>query len=66
MLINEEDIVLEAGVEMWFEAQMDDDGVVVAVDVGVNAVEALEDLANGLAEVLGEGYACTVMMMVSM
>ena len=38
MLINEEHIVLEAGVQMRLETQLDDDWVVVAVDVGVDAV----------------------------
>ena len=46
VLINEEDIVLEAGVEMRLQTEMNDDLVVVAVDVCVNAVEALEQLAH--------------------
>ena len=40
---------------------MDDNRVVMAVDVGVNAVEALEDLTDSLTEVLGKRVACTVM-----
>jgi hypothetical protein len=57
MLIDEEDVVLEACIEMWLEAQLHDDGVVVAVDVGVDAVQAFEDLLDGCLEVFGEGDA---------
>lgn len=38
MLVYEQHIVLEAGVEMRLQAQLDDDGVVVAVDMCVDAV----------------------------
>lgn len=31
---------------MGFQTQLDDDRIVVTVDVGVDTVEALEDLAN--------------------
>lgn len=57
MLVDEEDVLLEARVEVGLEAELADDGVVVAVDVGVDAVHALEDLAHGLGEGLGEGHA---------
>lgn len=58
MLIHEEDIVLEAGVEVRLEAELDDDWIVVAVDVGVDAVEALEHCAEEGWEGFGEGDAC--------
>lgn len=57
VLVDEEDVLLEARVEVGLEAELADDGVVVAVDVGVDAVHALEDLAHGLGEGLGEGHA---------
>lgn len=57
VLVDEEDVLLEAGVEMRLEAQLADDGVVVAVDVGVDAVHALEDLADEGREGLWEGHA---------
>lgn len=57
MLVDEEDVLLEARVEVRFEAELANDGVVVAVDVGVDAVHALEDLADGLGERFGKGYA---------
>jgi hypothetical protein len=36
--------VLEACVEMRLEAKIDDDGIMVAVDVCIYAIETLEDL----------------------
>jgi hypothetical protein len=39
MLVNEQNVVLEACVQMWLEPQLNDDRVVVAVDVGVDTVE---------------------------
>jgi hypothetical protein len=57
MLINEEDIVLEARIQVRLEAQLDDDGVVVAVDVCVDAVQALEHVADEGGKRLGEGDA---------
>lgn len=59
MLVNEQDVLLEARVEMRFEAELTDDGVVVAVNVRVHAVHALEDLANKSRERLGERDTCT-------
>ena len=50
--------MLEAGVEMWFQAQLDNDWVVVAVDVGVDSVKALEDLTYQGWECLRKGYTC--------
>lgn len=46
MLVNEENVVLEARVQMWFKTQVDDNGVVVAVNVRVHSVQALEDLTK--------------------
>lgn len=57
MLIDKQHVVLEAGIEMRLETQRDDDRVVVAVDVGINAVEALEDLAEECWEGFWEGNA---------
>lgn len=47
MLVNEENVVLEAGVKMRLKTQLTDDRVVVAVDVCVNTVHSLEDGTNG-------------------
>src|SRR5271169_2755382 len=57
MLIHKENIVLEARIQVWLEPQMDHDVVVMAIDVGIDTVEALEKLADGGGEVLGEGDA---------
>lgn len=57
MLIDEQHVMLEAGIEVRFEAQLDDDGIVVAVDVCIDAVEALEHVADEAGEGFGEGNA---------
>ncbi len=61
MLVNEQDVVLEACVEMWLKSQVDDDRVMVAVDMGIDTVETLEDLADCLTEALGERDTCSGM-----
>jgi len=54
VLIDEEDVMLEAGVEVCFEAKFADNWVVVAIDVGVNTVHSLENLADHAWERLRE------------
>lgn len=49
--------MLEARIEMSLQAEIDDDWVVVAVDVSVDTVQALEDLKNERLEGFGESYA---------
>lgn len=52
--------MLEAGVQVWLETKVYHDRVVVAVDVGVDSVQTLEDLTEETRECLGEGnaYGC--------
>jgi uncharacterized membrane-anchored protein len=57
MLINEQHVVFEASVEMRLETQLNYDRVVVAVDVCIDTVQALEHVADERGERLGEGYA---------
>lgn len=57
MLIDEENVVLEAGIQMRLEAQVDDDWVVVTVDVSVDTVEAFEHLPEEAWECFWEGDA---------
>lgn len=60
VLIDKQDVVLEAGVQVWLETKVYHDRVVVAVDVGVDSVQTLEDLTEETRECLGEGnaYGC--------
>jgi hypothetical protein len=46
MLVYEQHIVLEAGVEMRLQTQLDDDRVVVAVDMCVDTVQTLEHVPD--------------------
>lgn len=57
MLIHKQHVMLEACIQVRFEAKVDDDRIVVAVDMGVHAVHALEDLEEERLERLREGYA---------
>lgn len=54
MLIDEENIVLEAGVKVWLEAQVNNHGVVVTVDVSIHTVHSFENLANETGKWLRE------------
>lgn len=54
MFIDEQHVVLEAGVEVWLETQVDNDRVVMTVNVGVDAIEALEYLPDSLGKMFGE------------
>ncbi len=54
VLIHKQYIMLEARVEMWLKSQMDNDRIVMAIDVCVDPVEALEELAECHREVFRE------------
>jgi len=58
MLIDEEDVVLEACVEVSLEAKFANDRVVVAVDVCVDSIHALEYLSDHAREGFWERNAC--------
>lgn len=49
--------MFKARVEMCLKSQTSDHAVVVAVDVGVNTVQTLEDLLDCRLEVGWEGHA---------
>lgn len=55
MFVNEQDVMLEAGVEMRFESQVDYNGVMVAIYVRIYTVETLKQLAEQTREAFGEG-----------
>lgn len=57
MFMNEEDIVFEAGVEMWLETEVHDNRIMMTVDVCVDAVQAFEDLSNQGRKSLWERHA---------
>lgn len=59
MLIDEQDVMFEAGVQVRFETQMHDDLVVVTIDVRVDSVESLEQLSYRAGEVFREWDADT-------
>ena len=56
MLIHKQYVVLEACIQMRFETKVDDDWIVVAVDMGIDAIHAFEDLKEERLEGLREWY----------
>lgn len=56
-LLNKKHVMLKARIQVRLEAQLPDDAVMVAVDVRVDAIQALEDLLDGGAELRREGDA---------
>jgi hypothetical protein len=58
VFIDKQDVVLEAGVQVGLETEMYHNRVVVTVDVCVDSVQTLEDLAEETGEGLGEGDTC--------
>jgi hypothetical protein len=56
-LLDKQDVMLEAGVQVRLQTQTAHDRVVVAVDVCVDPVQSLEDLADVLFKVGGEWHA---------
>lgn len=57
MLVDKQHVLLEARVQVRLQPQLADHRVVVAVDVRVHAVHALEDLLHQRRKVLGERHA---------
>lgn len=56
MLVYKEHILLEARIEVRLEPEFTDDGIMVTVDVRINTIHALENLAHKRGEGLGERY----------
>jgi len=48
--------MFEACIQVRFEAKVDDDRVVVAVDMSIDAIHTFEDLEEERLEGLREGY----------
>ena len=55
MFVNEENVVFEACVQMWLESQLRNYWVMVAVYVGIDSVQPLEELLDQRWECLREG-----------
>jgi len=58
MLIHKQYVMLEARIQVRFEAEVDNDRVVVAIDMGIDAIHAFEDLEEERLERLRERYTC--------
>ena len=56
MLIHKQYVMLETCIQVRFEAKVDDDRVVVAVDMCIDAIHTFEDLEEERLERLREGY----------
>lgn len=54
VFVNKEHVMLEAGIEMRFEAKVEHDVIVVTVNVRVHAIQAFEHLADQRWEWFGE------------
>lgn len=46
-LVHEQDVVLEACVQMWFKTKMYDNRIVMAIDMCVYSIESFEKLLDG-------------------
>ena len=46
MLVDEQDVMLEAGVEMCFESKFANHRIVMAIDVSIDSVHALKYLSD--------------------
>jgi hypothetical protein len=57
VLINEENIMFEASVEVSLETKLTNNGIMVTIDVGVDAVHPLENLSNHAGEGFWEWHA---------
>jgi len=59
MFIDEQDVMLEARIEVRLESQFDNDRIVVAVYVGIYSVQTLEHITEKCWERFWERYADT-------
>ena len=57
MLVDEQDIVFEAGVEVRLQTELNDDRIVMAVDMRVDPIKSLEQLPDQGWERLRERHA---------
>jgi hypothetical protein len=57
VLIDKQNVVLKAGIKVSLEAKFANDWVVMAINMGVYTIHALEHLPNHAGKRLGEGNA---------
>ena len=57
MLINEKHVVLKASIQMGLQTKVLNDRIVVAINVSVDSVQSLKQLANERRKGLGERNA---------
>lgn len=55
MLINEENIMLTARIQVRLESKLNDDGIMMAVNMCVHSVKSFEDLADEGGKCLWKG-----------
>jgi hypothetical protein len=58
VLVDEQNVMLKAGIEVCLESELANDWVVMAVYVGIDTVHPLENLSDHAGEGLGERDAC--------
>ena len=54
VFVDKENIVLEASIKVRFETQLDDDWVMMTINVGIDPVEAFEQLSDKSGKCLGK------------
>jgi hypothetical protein len=57
VLIDKQNVVLKAGIKVSLEAKFTNDWVVMAINMGVYTIHALEHLPNHAGKRFGEGNA---------
>jgi hypothetical protein len=61
MLIDEENIMLEASVEVGFETELSNNWIMMTINVGVDTIHAFKNLADHARERLGKWHACIML-----
>lgn len=58
MLVDEQDIMLEARIKMWLQTKLYHDLIVMAINVGINPIQPFVDLSHESGERLRKCNAC--------
>ena len=57
MLVDEQDVMFEAGIEVWLQSELDDNRIVMAIYVCVDPIKSLEELPDQRGEGLWKRHA---------